>query len=52
MIHSLNRDKERQQKELDQLGTAVFQLCEFVHPVIDGRSLVPRLVDAPTSIAG
>ncbi|RLN04362.1 uncharacterized protein C2845_PM13G09690 [Panicum miliaceum] len=51
-IQSMARDKERQEKEMNQLATAAHQLCEFVNPTSDGRSLVERLVDAPTSIAG
>ncbi|RLN08188.1 hypothetical protein C2845_PM11G03370 [Panicum miliaceum] len=51
-IQSMARDRERKEKVMWQLTIAAHQLCKFVHPVTDGRSLVQRLVDAPTSIAG
>ncbi|RLN29055.1 hypothetical protein C2845_PM05G20140 [Panicum miliaceum] len=51
-IQSMGRDKQRQGKEMNQHATAAHQLCEFVDPTPDGRSLVQRLVDATTSIAG
>lgn len=51
-IQSLNRDKERKEKELDEMATATHALCKVVDPTVDGRSLVQRLVDTPRSIVG
>jgi hypothetical protein len=52
MIRSLNRDKERKQKELDELETVAHVVAELVDPIVDGRTLLEHLRDAPRSIAG
>lgn len=51
-IQSLNRDKERKKKELDELETAARALVEVVDPAVEGRTLLERLRDAPQRITG
>lgn len=51
-IQSLNQDKERVQKELSDLEGAALELVHMVDPAVCGRTLLERLRDAPTSIAG
>jgi CheY-like chemotaxis protein len=46
----LNRDKERKQKELDELEAAARALVDVVNPNISGRTLLERLRDTPRSI--
>jgi hypothetical protein len=46
IIESLNRDKERKQKELNELEAA----ARALDPTISGRTLLERLRDAPHSI--
>jgi hypothetical protein len=49
-IQTLNRDRERKQKELDELEAAKRALVDVVDPNISGHTLLERLHDAPRSI--
>jgi chromosome segregation ATPase len=45
-IKSLNWDKERKKKELDELETAAHALVEVVDPTVNRRTLLEHLRDA------